>query len=63
MNRSLLVWGARGRRFESFHTDHFFDMSTGYSSNAVTRFHFRPLLDGAIPRGLGPAGGAGFCWS
>ena len=22
---SALAWGARGRRFESFHTDHFFD--------------------------------------
>ena len=37
---SALAWGARGRRFESFHTDQIIMKSTGYSRNAVTRLSF-----------------------
>ena len=41
---SALAWGARGRRFESFHTDHFLPMkSTGYGFRAIARFSLSVL--------------------
>ena len=36
---SALAWGARGRRFESFHTDHINQRVTDKKS--VTRFDFQ----------------------